>query len=97
MSSPVVVAWELVSDTHHGFWVCSESHYSIALMHKDRQRIEGREFTLDETVEVYRNVNALSGPYTVSGSKITLHRTASLKGDSIGVDIKAELIIEGIG
>ena len=95
MSSPVAGAWEPVSDTHQGLWLFSETHYSVVITRKGRQRIEGREPTSDEIVEAYRDVNALSGTYTVSGSTVTLKRAANLRADVIGLDVVAEFTIEG--
>ncbi|MFQ6028634.1 MAG: hypothetical protein ACE5Q6_14200 [Dehalococcoidia bacterium] len=95
MSSPLVGAWEFVSDTHQGVWVFTETHYSAVMMRKDRQRIEGRELTPSEVLEAYQSVNALSGSYTVSGSRMKLERTANLRADLIGVDMEAEFTIEG--
>ena len=76
MSSPLVGAWEYISDTHQGFRVCTETHYSVVLMRKNRQAIEGRDLTPEEALEVYQGVNALSGTYTVSGSRYTLPSSA---------------------
>ena len=90
MSSPVAGAWEPVSDTHQGLWLFSETHYSAVITRKGRQRIEGREPTSDEIVEAYRDVNALSGTYTVSGSTVTFKRAANLRADVIGLDVVAE-------
>lgn len=95
MSSPVAGAWESVSDTRQGLWVFTETHYSFVSMPKGRQRIEGREPTSDEMVEAYRTVNALTGSYTVSGSTLTLHRTANLRSEVTGLDVVAEFTVEG--
>ena len=77
MTSPLVGAWELVSDTRQGIHIYTETHYSAVMMPKDRQRIEGREATSDEVMESYQDVNALAGTYTISGSNITLQRLAN--------------------
>lgn len=95
MSSPLAGAWEYVSDTHQGFWVCTDTHYSVVLMRKNRQPIAGRALTPDEVLEAYEGVNALSGTYTVSGSRMTLKRTANLRADVLGEDLEAEFSIDG--
>jgi len=94
MSSPLAGAWEYVSETHQGFWVCTETHYSIVLMRKNRQRI-ARELTPDEALEIYQSVNAVSGTYTLSGSRLTLKKIASLRADVLDVDVEAEFTIDG--
>jgi hypothetical protein len=95
MSSPLAGAWEIVSDTHQGFLVCTETHYSLVIMRKNRQRIGGRELTPTEALEAYQSVNALSGTYTVSGSRLTLNRTANLRADVLGGAVEAEFAIDG--
>ena len=97
MSSPLVGAWELVSDTHQGVMVCSETHYSFTISSKNRQRIE--EPATDDMVESYRDVNANVGTYTVSGAKLTFHRDGTLRINLIEVpavaEFTAEFTIEG--
>jgi hypothetical protein len=95
MSAPLAGAWELVSDTHQGVWVFTETHYSAVVMRKNRQRIGGRELTPTEALEAYQSVNALSGTYTVSGSRMTLKRSANLRADVLGVDLEAECTMDG--
>lgn len=95
MSSPLVGAWELVSDTRQGVWVFTETHHSAVAMDKNRQRSEGGEPTPDQAMEAYQAVSALAGAYTVSGSKVTLHRAATLSADWIGQDMEAEFTVEG--
>ena len=81
MSSPLAGAWELVSDTHQGVMVCSETYYSLTIAPQNRQRIE--EPTTDDMLESYRNVNAAAGTYTLSGSKATFSRTACIRVNAI--------------
>ncbi len=93
MSSPLVGAWELVSDTRQGVMVCGEAHISITMANKNLQRIE--EPTSDQMIEAYGGVNATGGTYTLSGSKLTIHRIANLKLPNIGQDHEAEVTFEG--
>ena len=93
MSSPLVGAWELVSDTRQGVMVCSETHFSVTMASKNRQRIQ--EPTPDEITEAYQDVNALAGTYTVSGSKLTFQRVATLRVNLIGLPFEADFTIDG--
>jgi hypothetical protein len=93
MASPLIGAWELVSDTRQGIHMFTETHFSAVAMSKNRQRIE--EPTTDDILEGYKDVVALAGTYTVSGSKITFHRIANSRAEVIGLDIEAEFTIEG--
>ncbi len=93
MSSPLVGAWELVSDTRQGVMVCSETHFSVTMASKNRQRIE--EPTSDQIIEAYQDVNALAGTYTVTGSKLTFQRVATLRVNLIGLPFEADFTIDG--
>ena len=93
MSSPLVGAWEYVSDTRQGVMVCSETHYSVTIASKNRQRIE--EPTTEDMVEGYQEVNALAGTYTISGSKLTFNRVANIRVNLIDVPFEAEFTIDG--
>jgi len=93
MNSPLVGAWELVSDTRQGALVCSETHVSVMMADKNLRHIE--EPTSDQIIEAYRGVNATAGTYTLSGPKLTVHRIANLKLHNIGQDHEAEIKIEG--
>lgn len=79
MSSPLVGAWEAVSDTDQGISVFTETHFSMVVMPKNRQRSEGSEPTPEEAMAAYRGVRALAGTYTISGSRATFKRVANLK------------------
>ena len=95
MSSPLVGAWEPVSDTRQGVFVCTETHYANVAMSKNRQRSERSEPTPEEAMTAYRAVNALAGTYTVSGSRATFKRAANLRADLIGRDLEFEFNVEG--
>lgn len=41
MASPLVGAWEIVSDDYQGVVVFSEKHYGDAFVFKDRDRFQG--------------------------------------------------------
>ena len=74
MSSPLVGAWEPVSDAMQGVWVCTETHYANVSIPASRVRSERSDHTPEEAMEAYRDVNALAGTYTVSGSRATFKR-----------------------
>ena len=57
MSSPFVGAWEVVSDVSEGFWVFTETHYSLATMQKNRKRFQGSEPTQEEAAVLPPVVN----------------------------------------
>ena len=71
MSSPLVGAWEIVSDVYQGIVVFSENHYGDAFVYKNRSRFQGSEPTEAEEAEAYRTMLAASGTYTISASVVT--------------------------
>ena len=95
MSSPLIGAWEPVSDAMQGVWVCTETHYANVSMPASRVRSERSDPTPEEAMEAYRDVNALAGTYIVSGSSAVFKRAANLNADRIGVDLEFEFIVEG--
>ena len=76
-NNPLVGAWELVSDSSDGILIYTGSHYSVVGAPKDRRRSSGERATPDEALEAMLSCQALSGTYTVSGSKITHARIAN--------------------
>ncbi len=93
MSSPIEGAWELESDSDEGIFVCTETHYSFFTFPKGRLGLHD-EPTPEEVRDSYKNVNALAGTYTVSGSKVTFHRSTSLNADMTDLDLEVEFTIE---
>ncbi len=71
MSSPLIGAWEIVSEVYQGFVVFSEKHYGDAFVYKNRKRFQGSQPTEAEEAEAYRSMMAASGTYTISGSVVT--------------------------
>ncbi len=55
MSSPLAGAWERVSDTDQGILVLTETHFSMVVMPKNRQRSERNEPTPEEAMAAYRD------------------------------------------
>ena len=93
MSSSLVGAWEYVSATRQGFMVCSETHYSMTMASKNRQRIE--EPTTNDILEGFWDVNALAGPYTASGSQLIFNRDANIRLNHIDLPMVVEFAIDG--
>jgi len=80
-NNPLVGAWERVSDSSVGVLIYTGSHYAAVMAPKDRQRSSGERATPDEALEAIRSCQALSGTYTVSGSRITHVRVANTRAD----------------
>jgi len=78
-NNPLVGAWELVSDSNAGILIYTGSHYAAVMAPKDRQRSSGERATPDEALEALLSCPALSGTYTVSGSRITQVRVANTR------------------
>ena len=83
-NNPLVGAWERVSDSSVGVLIYTGSHYAAVMAPKDRQRSSGERATPDEALEAIRSCQALSGTYTVSGSKITHVRVANTRSELSG-------------
>ena len=83
-NNPLVGAWELVSDSSVGVLIYTGSHYAAVMAPKDRQRSSGERATPDEALEAIRSCQALAGPYTVSGSRITHVRVANTRAELSG-------------
>ncbi len=85
MSSPLIGAWEIESDTLQGLTVFTESHYSHTLMQKNRKPFQNEaEPTEAEEAEAYRTLAAGSGSYTVSGSVFTINEEANRNPNGVG-------------
>ena len=95
MASPIVGAWEMVSDVDQGVVVFTDTHFSLVVMPKNRQRSTGGEPTPAEAMESYQTVRALAGTYTISGSTATLKRVANLRADTVGMDAVMEFSVQG--
>ena len=76
-----------------GILVLTETHFSMVVMPKNRQRSKRSEPTPEDAG--YRGVLALAGTYTVSGSRATFKRVANLNADLIGLDLEAEFKVDG--
>jgi len=93
--SPLVGAWELVQDIWQGVAVFTGTHYAIVIMQKERNLPKGDQYTPEEALEALYTCGALAGTYTVSGSTLTMERTANTRPESIGVTAVWEFTVEG--
>jgi len=93
--SPLVGAWELVQDIWQGVAVFTGTHYAIVIMQKERNSPKGDQYTPEEALEALYTCGALAGTYTVSGSTLTMERTANTRPESIGVTAVWEFTVEG--
>jgi len=75
----IVGAWELVSDSRVAIAIFTGSHYAFVGAAKDRRPSTGDQATPDEALEALNSCPALSGTYTVSGSRITQIRVANTR------------------
>ena len=95
MASPLVGAWELVSDTEEGVLVFSDSHYSMVWQEKNRKPYPVDSPTDADELEAYRTHQSQAGTYQVSGSKMTVGREISRHPGRSGNPSEIELTIEG--
>ena len=93
--SPLVGAWELVDDTRQGVLIYTGIHYAVVQMQKERNLPKGDQCTPEEALEALYTCGALAGTYTVSGSTLTMERTANTRPESIGVTAVMEFTVEG--
>ena len=93
--SPLVGAWELVDDARQGVLIYTGAHYAVVQMQKERSLPKGDQYTPEEALEALYTCGVLAGTYTVSGSTLTMERTANTRPESIGVTAVMEFTVEG--
>ena len=91
----MVGAWELVNDTRQGVLIFTGTHYAVVQMQKERNLPKGDQYTPEEALEALYTCGALAGTYTVSGSTLTMERTANTRPESIGATAVMEFTVEG--
>ncbi len=94
MPSPQSGAWELESDTQQGVLVCEDTHYSVVIAPKNLMRSDAAEPSAEDAMYASTIVAALAGTYTVSGSRVTLGRLASIRAPLVGIDLVAGFSVE---
>ena len=71
------------------------THYAVVQMQKERNLPKGDQYTPEEALEALYTCGVLAGTYTVSGSTLTMERTANTRPESIGVTAVMEFTVEG--
>ena len=95
VGSPLVGAWEMVDDTEQGVLIFTGTHYAVVRMHKERDLPKGEQYTPEEALTALYTSGAQAGPYTVSGTTLTLERTAHLRPERVGENAVLEVTVEG--
>ena len=93
--SPLVGAWEMVDDTEQGVIIFTGTHYAVVRMHKERDLPKGEQYTPEEALTALYTSGAQAGPYTLSGTTLTLERTAHLRPERVGENAVLEVTVEG--
>ena len=95
VGSQLVGAWEMVDDTEQGVLIFTGTHYAVVRMHKERDLPKGEQYTPEEALTALYTSGAQAGPYTVSGTTLTLERTAHLRPERVGENAVLEITVEG--
>lgn len=95
MPSPLIGAWEQVSDQYVTLALFTESHFSIVGMDKNRKGFKGEQPTRDEIIEAYDTSRSLAGTYTISGNRVTFKRIVNQRPDLSSRETEWEFTIEG--
>jgi hypothetical protein len=64
-------------------------------MHKERDGPKGEQYTPEEAFTALYTSGAQAGPYTVSGTTLTLERTVHLRPERVGENAVLEMTVEG--
>ena len=95
VGSQLVGAWEMVDDTEQGVLIFTGTHYAVVRMHKERDLPKGEQYTPEEALTALYTSGAQAGPYTLSGTTLTLERTAHLRPERVGENAVLEITVEG--
>ena len=95
MSSPWVGVWEMVSDSWEGLGIITETHFSFVNGAKNRWRFDGDGPTDSEASEAYRQLFAMAGTFTASGSAVTHHVLSCHNPNMVGREFSEEFTIQG--
>tara|TARA_B100000949_G_scaffold28680_1_gene21960 strand:- start:2 stop:325 length:324 start_codon:yes stop_codon:yes gene_type:complete len=85
----------MVDDTEQGVLIFTGTHYAVVRMHKERDLPKGEQYTPEEALTALYTSGAQAGPYTVSGTTLTLERTAHLRPERVGENAVLEITVEG--
>ena len=94
-ASPLVGAWEMVDATEQGVIIFTGTHYAVVRMHKERDLPKGEQYTPEEALTALYTSGAQAGSYTLSGTTLTLERTAHLRPERVGENAVLEVTVEG--
>lgn len=87
MSLDLSGAWELVSDSHVGLAVLTDTHFNMTWAEKNRQPFAEAENPSDaEAARAFRSLQSAAGTYEISGAKIIFHRQVNRNPNWTGVD-----------
>lgn len=95
MASTLAGAWEIVDDDRQGVAVFSDTHFSLVIGPKNRQRSGSGEASVEEVMQLYNSVAEHSGTYTDSGFRATLKRLANTRVDVIDEDMVFDFNVDG--
>ncbi len=95
VGSPLVGVWEMVDDTEQGVLIFTGTHYAVVRMHKERDLPKGEQYTPEEALTALYTSGVQAGPYTVSGTTLTLERTAPLRPERVGENAVLEVAVDG--
>ena len=93
--SPLIGAWEMVDDTEQGVIIFTGTHHAVVRMHKERDLPKGEQYTPEEALTALYTSGAQAGPYTLSGTTLTLERTAHLRPERVGENAVLEVAVDG--
>ena len=93
--TPLVGAWEMVDDAEQGVIIFTETHYAVVRVHKERDLPKGEQYTPEEALTALYTCGAQAGSYAVSGTTLTLERTAHLRPERVGENAVLEVTVEG--
>ena len=95
MTSPLIGAWKLISDTKEGTAFYTERQYSVVVMGKNRIRFKGDEPTQDEMADAYRTFWASSGTYEISNQAVNIFKEIICRNpNEIGREAYREFTVE---
>ena len=95
MSSPLVGAWELISDTEEGIAVFTDTHYSFIFQNKNRKPYPEDSSDDAAELEAYRTHQSQGGTYKHSGTSLTLGREFCRHPGRSGRLFDVEIALQG--
>ena len=85
----------MVDDAEQGVIIFTETHYAVVRVHKERDLPKGEQYTPEEALTALYTCGAQAGSYAVSGTTLTLERTAHLRPERVGENAVLEVTVEG--